>query len=99
MHRGARRLTSPALLRALMHRSGRSLADLAKIAGVHRSFISHLVDGRSPGTTPERAELIAAALHVDTAVLFLAPGGGLPPRPDGAHRRAARLASSTDAAD
>lgn len=81
MQRGARRLTSPALLRALMDRYGYSLASLAEIAGVHRSFISHLVDGRSPGTTPERADLTAAALHVDVAVLFLAPGEELPPRP------------------
>lgn len=77
-----------------MDRYGYSLADLAEIAGVHRSFISHLVDGRSPGTTPERAELIAAALHVEVAVLFLAPGEELPLRPRGTQLHVVRPAPS-----
>lgn len=81
------RLTCPALLRALMDRWAYSLADVAVIAGTHRSAISHLVAGRAHALRAGSARRIARALRVELDTLFVAKGT---PVPDGvtwgAHR-------------
>jgi transcriptional regulator with XRE-family HTH domain len=66
------RLRSPDTLRALMKQSNLSFKDLGDLAGVHKSFISHLLAGRRYSCLPEKADRIAMALHVPTEVLFQA---------------------------
>lgn len=67
------RLRSAALLRALVGpekdkvMSGRKLA---RFAGVHPSFIDHLLHERRNGCEPLTADRIAEALGVPTEVLF-----------------------------
>lgn len=53
-----------------MDQEGVSLGMLANAVGVHRSFISHLVSGRSTGSSERVARLIASVLDVPTEVLF-----------------------------
>ncbi|WP_235717078.1 helix-turn-helix domain-containing protein [Mycolicibacterium goodii] len=43
---------------------------LARCAGVHPSFINHLLSGRRNSCTPQTADRIAEALGVPTVVLF-----------------------------
>lgn len=64
------RVRSRFTLRALMEQESVSLGQLAAAVGVHRSFISHLVSGRSSGARAEIAERIAAVLCVPVDVLF-----------------------------
>lgn len=63
-------LRSAPCLRALMDQEHVSLGMLAEAVGVHRSFISHLVSGRSRGCLPGRARRIAEVLDVPVEVLF-----------------------------
>lgn len=74
MRAGHLRLTSPVLLRALMDRWDFSLADVAVVAGTHRSAISHLLNGRAVGLRADRARRVASALRVDLPTLFVEPG-------------------------
>ncbi len=67
-------LRSAQCLRALMDQEQVSLGMLAEAVGVHRSFVSHLVSGRSPGCLPERATRIAEVLDVPVEVLFREKG-------------------------
>lgn len=67
-------LRSAQCLRALMDQEQVSLGMLAEAVGVHRSFVSHLVSGRSPGCLPERAARIADVLDVPVEVLFREKG-------------------------
>lgn len=67
-------LRSAQCLRALMDQEQVSLGMLAEAVGVHRSFVSHLVSGRSPGCLPERAARIAEVLDVPVEVLFREKG-------------------------
>lgn len=48
-------------------KSGRQVA---RYAGVHPSFIDHLISGRRSSCTPQTADRIAEALEVPTKVLF-----------------------------
>lgn len=67
------RLNSRDLLRALVgpepekKLSGRRLA---RYAGVHPSFIDHLLAGRRSSCEPRTAELIAEGLGVPLGILF-----------------------------
>ncbi len=79
-------LRSAQCLRALMDQEKVSLGMLAEAVGVHRSFISHLVSGRSPGCLPERAHRIAEVLDVPVEVLFR-ENGDTRLRRDGVQRR------------
>lgn len=67
-------LRSRETLRALMTQEQVSLGVLASAVGVHRSFVSHLLAGRSRGCTEPLAARIADALCVPTPVLFRAEG-------------------------
>lgn len=78
---GAVELRSAQCLRALMDQESVSLGMLAEAVGVHRSFISHLVSGRSPGCLPERAARIAQVLDVPVDLLFRESGDARPRRP------------------
>lgn len=64
------RLKSADTLRALMQQDEFSFGRLARYAGCHKSFISHLLAGRRSTCTPDMAERIAEALGVPTTVLF-----------------------------
>jgi transcriptional regulator with XRE-family HTH domain len=64
------RLRSPDTLRALMGQYDFSLDRLARYAGCHKSFISHLLSGRRSSCTPELADRLAEALNIPTMVLF-----------------------------
>lgn len=64
------RLKSGALLRAQMDVKHLSNADVAKHAGVSRTFISALVVGRKTSCTPAVAELIAERLEINLELLF-----------------------------
>jgi len=68
------RLTSGETLRALMNQYDYSNADVANFAGVGRSFISALVNGRRTSCTPQVAESIARCLRVPLEVLFTPKG-------------------------
>lgn len=78
VRRGSLRLTSPELLRALMNRWDYSLADVATVAGTHRSAIDHLLHGRSSGLREDCAVRVAAALRVDLETLFVDPTQSVP---------------------
>lgn len=73
------RLTSGDILRALMDNKRLSNADVAMHAGVGRTFVSALVNGRKTSCTPKVAERIAERLEVPLEVLFVpraSAGGG-----------------------
>lgn len=65
------KLTSGAVLRALMTTKHLSNEDVGRHAGVNRTFISALVNGRRSSCTPRVAELIAERLEVPLEVLFV----------------------------
>lgn len=58
------------ILRGLMDAKHLSNADLAKHAGVSRTFISALVNERRTSCTPRVAECIAERLEVPLVVVF-----------------------------
>lgn len=66
------KLTSGATLRALMDQWGLSNADVALAAGVQRTFISALVNGRKNSCKPDTAKAIAHCVRVPVEVLFVA---------------------------
>ena len=65
------RLTSGKTLRGLMEAKHLSNADVGMSAGVGRTFISALVNGRRTSCTPGVAERIAERLQVPLDVLFV----------------------------
>lgn len=65
------KLNSGKILRGLMDARGASNADVALAAGVGRTFISALVNGRRSSCTPVVAERIAAYFQVPLEVLFV----------------------------
>lgn len=65
------RLTSGKILRGLMDTKRLSNAQVAMSAGVGRTFISALVNGRRTSCTPAVAHLIAERLEVPLEVLFV----------------------------
>lgn len=65
------RLHSGSLLRELMNTKRLSNADVAMSAGVGRTFISALVNGRRTSCSPKVAERIAERLEVPLEVLFV----------------------------
>lgn len=65
------RLTSGKILRGLMDTKRLSNAEVAMSAGVGRTFVSALVNGRRTSCTPRVAELIAERLEVPLEVLFV----------------------------
>lgn len=65
------KLTSGAVLRAFMDTKRLSNEDVARHAGVGRTFISALVNGRRTSCTPRVAERIAERLEVPLEVLFV----------------------------
>lgn len=65
------RLTSGKILRALMDAKRLSNEDIARHAGVGRTFISALVNERRTSCTPKVAELIAERLEVPLEVVFV----------------------------
>lgn len=65
------KLTSGKILRGLMDTKGLSNEDVARSAGVGRTFISALVNERRTSCTPTVAELIAERLEVPLEVLFV----------------------------
>lgn len=65
------RLRSGGALREQMDRQGKSLADVARYAGVSRGFISHLTAGREKTCSPKVAQRIADLLLAgQTDMLF-----------------------------
>jgi transcriptional regulator with XRE-family HTH domain len=64
------RLESGAKLRKRMNDEKRSLADVARYAGVSRGFISHLTAGREKTCTPRVAHRIAEIVDRDVEELF-----------------------------
>lgn len=64
------KLKSGQLLRTLMDTRGASNADVALAAGVGRTFISALVNGRRASCTVAVAERIALYFQVPVEVLF-----------------------------
>lgn len=64
------RLESGAKLRKRMNDEQRSLADVARYAGVSRGFISHLTAGREKTCTPRVAQRIAEIVNRDVEELF-----------------------------
>lgn len=64
------RLRSGGALREQMDRQGKSLADVARYAGVSRGFISHLTAGREKTCSPKVAQRIADLLGVGLELLF-----------------------------
>lgn len=64
------RLTSGKILRGLMDAKHLSNEDVARHAGVGRTFISALVNERRTSCTPKVAERIAERLEVPLEVLF-----------------------------
>lgn len=64
------RLRSGGALREQMDRQGKSLADVARYAGVSRGFISHLTAGREKTCSPKVAQRIADLLGVSLELLF-----------------------------
>lgn len=65
------RLTSGKILRGQMDLKGLSNEDVAKHAGVGRTFISALVNERRTSCTPKVAELIAERCEISLEVLFV----------------------------
>lgn len=61
-----------------MNRWDYSLADVAVVAGTHRSAIDHLLHGRSYGLREDRAVRVAAALRVSLETLFVDPTVSVP---------------------
>lgn len=64
------RLKSKETLRALMKQQGFTQERLGRYAGVHRSFIGHLLSEYKTSCTTETADRIAEALGVPTTALF-----------------------------
>ncbi|WP_261819576.1 helix-turn-helix transcriptional regulator [Nocardioides sp. OK12] len=64
------KLHSGKILRGLMDKKRLSNADVALAAGVGRTFISALVNGRRTSCTPAVAERIAERLDVPLDMLF-----------------------------
>lgn len=64
------RLKDGTLLRGFMNVRGASNADVALAAGVGRTFISALVNGRRTSCTPKVAERIAGYFQVPVESLF-----------------------------
>jgi transcriptional regulator with XRE-family HTH domain len=58
-------------IKALLRERGMTQQELARLAGISRSTVLHVVKGGHCST--ETLELIAAALDVDVAELFTAP--------------------------
>ena len=58
-------------IRAMLRERGMTQQELARLAGISRSTVLHIVKGGHCGT--ETLERIAAALDVDVAELFTAP--------------------------
>lgn len=65
------RLTNGKILRALMDAKHLSNEDIARHAGVGRTFISALVNERRTSCTPKVAQLIAERLEVPLEVIFV----------------------------
>lgn len=65
------KLTSGKILRGLMDDRRVSNADVADAAGVGRTFISALVNGRRNSCKPRTAERIARYLQVPLEILFV----------------------------
>jgi plasmid maintenance system antidote protein VapI len=65
------KLNSGKILRGLMDSRGVSNQDVALAAGVGRTFISALVNGRRSSCTPIVAERIAGYFQVPLEVLFV----------------------------
>lgn len=63
-------MRSTETLRALMHQAGLSTRGLALAAGVHHSFIDHLLSGRRETCGPTVTESIAGTLGAPPSVLF-----------------------------
>lgn len=64
------KLTSGTVLRAFMDTRGVSNNDVALAAGVGRTFISALVNGRRTSCTPQVAQRIERFLSVPEGVIF-----------------------------
>lgn len=58
-------------VRGLLHERGLTQTELARLAGINRSTVMHIVRGGHCGT--ETLEKIAKALEVDVAELFTTP--------------------------
>lgn len=65
------KLTSAAILKALIDQRGYSHQRLGRYAGCSRGFISHLTSGRKNSCTADLARRIAEALDVPLEVLFV----------------------------
>ena len=65
------RLKDGTLLRGFMNVRGASNADVAMAAGVGRTFISALVNGRRTSCSPKVAERIAGYFQVPLESLFV----------------------------
>lgn len=83
------RLTSGKILRGLMDTHNMSNADVARFAGVGRTFISALVVERRTSCTPAVAERIAECLRVPLEVLFVPKTSAVSGRSDKRKRVAA----------
>lgn len=66
------KLTNGKILRGFMDQRGVSNNDVALAAGVGRTFISALVNGRKTSCTPQVAQRIERFLSVPPGVLFVA---------------------------
>ena len=66
------RLTSGKILRGLMDQRQLSNEDVARAAGVGRTFISALVNERRTSCKPKTAERIARCLQVPLEIVFTA---------------------------
>lgn len=64
------RLRSPETLQALMHQTGLSTRELARVAHCHNSFIDHLLHGRRDSCAAPLAAKLAEAVDVPVSVLF-----------------------------
>ena len=80
-------LTSGKALRAFMDVKGLSNADLALSAGVGRTFISALVNGRRHSCTPPVAERIERRLEVPSGTLFTPKQSAASGRSDNTQRK------------
>lgn len=83
------RLTSGKILRGLMDAKHLSNEDVARSAGVGRTFISALVNERRTSCTPRVAELIAERLEVPLEVLFIPKMSAVSGRSDKSRQKVA----------
>lgn len=86
------KLTSGKILRGQMDLKGLSNEDVAKHAGVGRTFISALVNERRTSCTPRVAELIAERCEISLEILFVPRGSTISSRsvPSSQTRKRAR---------